>query len=95
VQLIYEKYLENGLDIRDEDLNLGTPLAPNQESDIFCNICLSYISDIDIHHHCGIYDHGDFDVCQDCLLYGAFCLDKSHKLVKRNFEDGILVELTT
>jgi ankyrin repeat protein len=63
VQLIREKYHENGIVIRDEDLTLGTPPASDQESDAFRSICLSPIPNIDIHHHCGICDHGDFDVC--------------------------------
>jgi ankyrin repeat protein len=93
VQVIHETYRENGIVIRDEDLNLGTSPVSDQESDITCTICLSYIPNIDIHHRYGICDHRDFDVCQDCLLYGALCLDSSHKLVKRTFEDGVLVEL--
>jgi hypothetical protein len=94
VQLIHEKCHENGIVIRDDDPNRGLPPASDQESEISCSICLSHIPNTDIHHHYRICDHGDFDVRQDCLLYEAFCLDHSHKLAKRTFDDGVLMELT-
>jgi len=62
MELFREKYHENSRTIRDEDLNIGPPSTPNQESGIFYDIYLSHILHINIHHHCETCNHGDFDV---------------------------------
>ncbi|KAL2014315.1 hypothetical protein VTN00DRAFT_1840 [Thermoascus crustaceus] len=60
---------------------------------IYCDICLINIPDVDFHYHCQICNHGDFDVCNECVLSGANCLDRNHKLVKRVIENGALVDV--
>ena len=92
VKIICEKYSENGIVIGDREVEVETVPESGQESGIFCDVCLSNIPDADIYHHCGICFHGDFDVCQDCLLCGAHCLDNSHMLVKRTLQNGGIVE---
>jgi hypothetical protein len=93
VKLILKKYEGNGIVIHEKDVNIGTPPAADQESHIYCSICLSWIQNTNFHHHCGICDHGDFDICQDCIASGALCSDGSHTLIKRMVNDDNLVEL--
>jgi ankyrin repeat protein len=93
VKLLFEKYGKKGIAIREEDLAIATPPVAYQESRIFCDICISNIPDVDIHHHCRICDNGDFDICQECIVSGAFCLDYSHKLVRRIVREDSLVEV--
>ncbi|KAL9074309.1 MAG: hypothetical protein Q9157_004431 [Trypethelium eluteriae] len=94
VQLIHERYQENGITIRDEDtINFGPPPVSNQRGRIHCDVCLVEVPDVNVHYHCEICDDGNFDVCQYCHFEGAFCLDDSHKLIKRAVEDDGFVEL--
>jgi hypothetical protein len=85
VKLLFEKYGKNGIAIREGDLAIATPPTADRPSRIICDICISNIPDVDIHHHCGICDNGDFDICQECIASGASCLDHSHKLVRRSW----------
>ena len=48
VKLLLGNYEENGIVIRDEDVNIATPAA-DHPSCVTCNICISSIPDIDIH----------------------------------------------
>jgi ankyrin repeat protein len=77
VKLLLENYEENGVAIRDEDVNIAIPPAADHPSCVICHICISSIPDIDIHYNCGICSDGDFYICQDCISTGAICLDHS------------------
>jgi ankyrin repeat protein len=91
VKLLFEKYEKNGIIIREEDLTIATPPVAAHASRVTCDVCISDIPDVDIHHHCKICDNGDFDICQECIASGAFCLDHSHKLVRRMVKiDGLM-----
>jgi len=93
VKLITEKYDENSLAIRDEDVDIRTPPAADQDSHIYCHICVSWILNVSIHYHCGTCSQGGFDICQECIASGAFCLLDSHKLMKRMVEYGNFMEV--
>jgi ankyrin repeat protein len=93
VKLLLENYEKNGIVIRGVNVDIATPPAADHPSRILCDICMFSIPNIDIHHHCGICDGGDFDVCQECIASGAFCLDQSHKLFRRTVKNATLVEV--
>jgi ankyrin repeat protein len=90
---ILEVY-ENGVGIRENGRMMATPSEAVLEGHVICDVCISEIPNASIHYHCGICTNGDFDMCQECVASGAACLDQSHNLVKRTFEDGHLVELS-
>jgi ankyrin repeat protein len=85
---------ENGVGIPENGRMMATPSEAVLEGRIVCDVCISGIPDASIHYHCGICAEGDFDMCQECVASGALCLDQSHKLVKRRFEDRDVVELS-
>jgi len=93
VKLLFENYEENSIVIRGEDVHIATLRAADHPGRFSCDICMFSIPDIDIHHHCGVCSDGDFDICQECIVSGAFCLDQSHKLYKRGVKNRTIVEL--
>jgi ankyrin repeat protein len=93
VKLLLEKCKENGIAIRDKEMEIARQLEADHLSRVNCDICMSKIPDIDIHYHCRICSDGDFDVCQECIASGAFCLDQSHNLIKQTVRDGDFVEV--
>ena len=93
VKLLLEKCREDDIVIRDEEINISMPPAAQYPSRVYCNICVSSIPNGDVHYHCGICDSGDFDICRECIASEYLCLDHSHKLVKRIFKCGTLVEV--
>jgi ankyrin repeat protein len=93
VKLLLEKCREDDIVIRDEEINISMPPAAQYPSRVCCNICVSSIPNGDVHYHCGICDSGDFDICRECIASEYLCLDHSHKLVKRIFKCGTLVEV--
>jgi ankyrin repeat protein len=94
IQLLREEYQTSGVLVDNEDLDIALCPTPNRESCIFCDICLSWIPNVNIHYHCGICSRGDFDLCQDCLAYGAFCINESHELTKRMVKGDDVVEVS-
>lgn len=66
---------------------------PGTSFTICCNNCDKSISDA--HWHCGICDHGDFDVCGDCVEKGNLCEGQDHFLIKRFVKDGKVIASTT
>jgi ankyrin repeat protein len=92
-KVLLQKYEENGITIRDKEVNAATSPAADYPSRINCDICMLRIPDVDIHYHCGMCLDGDFDICQECIANGAFCFDQSHKLIKRTVKDGTLMEV--
>ncbi|KAK4695573.1 hypothetical protein P7C71_g2201, partial [Lecanoromycetidae sp. Uapishka_2] len=66
---------------------------PGTSFTICCNNCDKSISDA--HWHCGICDHGDFDVCGDCVENGKLCEGQDHFLIKRFVKDGKVIASTT
>ncbi|KAL2008400.1 hypothetical protein VTN00DRAFT_8382 [Thermoascus crustaceus] len=92
VRLLLNEYNKTGTPIHGEELYIKAHSWQHQGR-IYCDICLVNIPDINTHHHCHICENGDFDICQKCIESGAFCLDHSHKLVKRVVKDGGLIEV--
>jgi hypothetical protein len=92
VKLLFEKYEDSGIAIRDEDVDIVTSPAFDNPSRIECDICMAMILDIDIHYHCGMCKDRDFDVCQECIASSAFCLNQSHRLMKRAAIDSTFVQ---
>jgi ankyrin repeat protein len=92
VKLLLEKYKDNGIVARDEDVKIAASPAADH-SRITCDICLLRIPNVDSHTHCGLCVDGDFDICRDCVASGAFCFDQSHKLIKRTVKNGMLVDV--
>lgn len=68
-------------------------MIPQTHFTICCNNCDKSISDA--HWHCGICDHGDFDVCGDCVEKGKLCEGQDHFLIKRFVKDGKVIASTT
>lgn len=66
---------------------------PGTSFTICCNNCDKSISDA--HWHCGICDHGDFDVCGGCVEKGNLCEGQDHFLIKRFVKDGKVIASTT
>ena len=93
VKLLLEKHGENGIVIREGGLAIATPPVASHQSRLACDICDYSIPDADTHHHCGTCIDGDFDICRECSASGAFCMDRSHKMVKRMVKDGSFVEV--
>lgn len=60
---------------------------------VYCNACDAPIADE--HYHCGICDGGDFDLCLDCVGSGQVCDGDGHWLIKRNIQDGKILNSTT
>ncbi|KAK5562498.1 hypothetical protein LTR43_011895 [Exophiala xenobiotica] len=75
VKLILKNYERHGIVVREKDVDIGRPPAADQESRIYCGICLWWIPNINSYHHCEICVNGDFDICEDCKrssLFGWF-----------------------
>lgn len=90
VRLLCQKQGDNSVVHEDESS------GQRQEADqgrIFCSICLGFVPNASYHYHCGEYDRGDFDACQECIESGASCFDGSHALVRRIVKGGNLVEV--
>ncbi|KAH5034899.1 hypothetical protein HBI75_092960 [Parastagonospora nodorum] len=71
--------------------------SPNHRDDsgsLECDVCTSSIRATDFHYHCRHCSDGDWDVCEDCKVRGAFCPEETHVLVKRARMDGKWVEMT-
>jgi next-to-BRCA1 protein 1 len=49
----------------------------------------------DEHFHCGICDHGDYDLCPSCVNTGIHCPGAGHWMVKRFVKNGLVVNSTT
>ena len=49
----------------------------------------------DEHFHCGICDHGDYDLCPSCVDSGIHCPGAGHWMVKRFVKNGLVVNSTT
>ena len=71
---------------------ISSPAITDYHSRPRCDICTSWIPDANMHYNCGICGDGDFNICQSCGGSGAFCLDDSHKLMKRTVKYDNLVD---
>jgi hypothetical protein len=91
--LILESYIKYEIIVPDCDLDVTSPPVSEQESRIQCDICISWILNVNIHYHCGICHNGNFDLCQECITSGAMCLHDSHILVKRMIKNGRIMEV--
>ncbi|KAF2856939.1 hypothetical protein T440DRAFT_438129 [Plenodomus tracheiphilus IPT5] len=75
----------------------GQTVSPNHSDDsgsIQCDVCTSSIRATDFHYHCQNCSNGDWDVCEDCRVKGAFCAEETHILIKRTRIDQKWVEMT-
>ena len=66
---------------------------PGTSFTICCNHCDK--SSPEAHWHCSTCDHGDFDLCGECVENGHHCDDDDHFLVKRFVKDGKVISSTT
>jgi ankyrin repeat protein len=65
------------------------------QSSIYCDVCTSAIKADHFHYHCGICAGGDWDICEDCQMKGAPCLDVMHILVRRTKRGGVWINETS
>jgi hypothetical protein len=75
----------------------GQTASPDHRDDLGsmqCDVCTSSIRATDFHYHCQHCSNGDWDVCEDCRVRGAFCAEETHILVKRTRIDQKWVEMT-
>jgi hypothetical protein len=77
----------------DKDMDSARQLEADRRICIHCDVCRSWIPDVDVYYHCRICSDGDFDICQECIAGGAFCHDQSHELIKETVKDGDFVEV--
>jgi hypothetical protein len=49
-----------------------------------CNLCGERCRDM--YYRCELCDHGNYDMCHECLIDGKHCWDKAHLLARVNFE---------
>ncbi|KAJ5119606.1 Zinc finger ZZ-type [Penicillium atrosanguineum] len=54
---------------------------------IDCNNCGHSI--VNEHYHCSICEHGDYDLCPQCVEDGASCRGEGHWLIKRVVVNGV------
>ncbi|KAF1936448.1 ankyrin, partial [Clathrospora elynae] len=81
-----------------EPTDPGGAVSPDHgdsSSTMKCDVCTSSISATDLHYHCRRCNNGDWYVCEDCKMRGAFCAEETHILVKRTRRDGKLVEMAS
>lgn len=60
---------------------------------IDCNNCGRSIANE--HYHCSICEHGDYDLCPQCVDDGASCRGEGHWLIKRVVANGVVTNSTT
>lgn len=64
--------------------------------DIICDICNRTLGLAEYYHHCEICNGDDFDICEECISDGSYCLDDTHKLtelrVGRGQEESLMIE---
>ena len=72
------------------------PIAwENDQLYLECDICTSKILEAAFHYHCNLCSGGGWDICEDCRMCGATCLEMAHVLVKRTMLDGVWSEVTS
>ncbi|KAF2174831.1 hypothetical protein K469DRAFT_613016, partial [Zopfia rhizophila CBS 207.26] len=89
VKLLLEKHEENDIAIPNENMNMASALNADDQNNIICDICTLEIPAVDLDYHCGVCGNGDWDICQECIASGAFCMEDTHKLVRRVMRDGV------
>ncbi|CAK7233629.1 hypothetical protein SBRCBS47491_008677 [Sporothrix bragantina] len=60
---------------------------------VCCNSCERKIPDT--HYHCSNCEGGDFDLCETCIKVGITCYSPDHWMIRRNIQNGLLVNSTT
>jgi ankyrin repeat protein len=71
----------------------ASPDHSDDSGSIQCDVCTSSIMATDFHYHCRHCFNGDWDVCEDCNVRGAYCAEETHVLVKRTIIDRKWVEV--
>jgi len=84
---LFEKCKEKGIIIQEDDL--PAMKIPSDNRIKICDVCEVGISDKDIYYHCTVCDSGDFDICEDCFVGEAHCLDQSHTLIKERNRESV------
>jgi ankyrin repeat protein len=82
---LLEKHKENNIPIQEDDFPKVTISALFDKTDKkikFCDVCILSVSDRDTYYHCKVCSNGDFDICEECFVMEARCLDQSHTLIK-------------
>ncbi|RFU32928.1 hypothetical protein B7463_g3428, partial [Scytalidium lignicola] len=87
VELLREKYKGRGIIISDKDLDIAISSPTDEECRVCCDICLAMIPNFETYYHCGICNRGNFDLCQECVAFGACCYVKTHAMSKRMVEN--------
>ncbi|KAJ6072623.1 hypothetical protein N7467_010708 [Penicillium canescens] len=70
------------------DCEANQPLAvisepPEEDGDRSCDICRIWMRGEDA-YSCLICNGGDFDICEECMEWGATCLNDTHQVERRS-----------
>ncbi|CAK7234956.1 hypothetical protein SCUCBS95973_009108 [Sporothrix curviconia] len=76
-----------------EPTKLGKLTARPPAFTVCCNSCERKIPDT--HYHCSTCEAGDFDLCETCINVGITCYSPEHWMIRRNIQNGLLVNSTT
>jgi ankyrin repeat protein len=79
---LLEKHKENNIPIQEDDFPTVTISAPFDKNKRICDVCILSVSAKDTYYHCKVCYNGDFDICEECFVMEARCLDQSHMLIK-------------
>lgn len=60
---------------------------------VCCNSCERKVPDA--HYHCSTCEAGDFDLCETCIELGITCYNPEHWMIRRNIQNGLIVNSTT
>jgi hypothetical protein len=97
VELFDKRYGSNdrGTLDRTETLNTIRTTKTRDASELRCIVCTVIFWTHTCHYHCDSCADRQFDICADCVESGASCMDTTHKLIKREWDDGSWVVQTT
>ena len=95
VKLLLENYEENGVAIRDEDVNIAIPPAADHPSCAICHICISSIriSTFTTTAESATTEISVFVRTALRLELFVWVIHRSHKLVKCKIKDGTVMEV--
>ena len=69
--------------------------SSNDQPCLECDVCTSNIHTNVYHYHCTLCAGGNWDVCEDCKMSGAACVEMAHASVIRTMRNGIWFEITS
>ncbi|PHH84259.1 hypothetical protein CDD83_2236 [Cordyceps sp. RAO-2017] len=92
----HEIAVRRGVTLWEEDITETSKhkVSGSGELWVYCDVCLSPVltSSQRDSRYCTVCLGGDFDICPECLSFGARCLDASHILTRR---ECYLARITT